>query len=56
MIAAPAAADEQPLQFVHVLQKNGYGDMAVQYLEILAKRPDLPPKSATCGTWRCRRA
>ncbi len=33
-----------PLRFIHVLQRNGYGDMAVQYLEILAKRPDVPPE------------
>ncbi len=42
--AIPAPAAERPLDFIHVLQKNGYGDMAVQYLEILAKRPDLPPE------------
>ena len=42
--SARLAAAERPLRFIHVLQKNGYGDMAVQYLEILAKRPDLPPE------------
>ena len=42
--ADAASAAEDPLRFVHVLQQNGYGDMAVEYLELLAKRPDLPPE------------
>ncbi len=39
-----ARAREEPLRFVHTLQRTGYGDMAVQYLDLLAKRPDLPPE------------
>ena len=42
--AGVAAATEDPLRFVHLLQQNGYGDMAVAYLEQLAARPDLPGK------------
>ena len=41
-LAAVATADEQPLRFVHALQEEGYGDMAVAYLKLLEKRPDLP--------------
>ena len=37
-----AAADEEPLRFIQILRENGYGDMAVEYLLILDKRPDLP--------------
>jgi tetratricopeptide (TPR) repeat protein len=37
-------AGENPLRFLHALQENGYGDMAVEYLRILDKRPDLPPE------------
>jgi hypothetical protein len=37
-----AVADEQPLQFVHALQENGYGDMAVEYLKMLEQQPDQP--------------
>jgi hypothetical protein len=33
---------ENPLRFLRALQQNGYGDMAVAYLEILEKRSDLP--------------
>ena len=39
-----ATAREEPLRFVHALQRSGYGDMAVEYLDLLAKRPDLPPE------------
>lgn len=37
-----ASAEEDPLRFLQVLRENGYGDMAVEYLLILDKRPDLP--------------
>ena len=40
--AGVARAAEEPLRFVHLLQQNGYGDVAVDYLEILAAQPDLP--------------
>ena len=36
-----ATAREEPLRFIHVLQRTGYGDMAAEYLNLLAKRPDL---------------
>ena len=40
--AAPATlAEEQPLRFLHALQRNGYGDMAVEYLTILDQQADL---------------
>ena len=42
LFAATASADEEPLRFLKVLRDNGYGDMAVEYLRILDKRPDLP--------------
>ena len=35
-------AEEQPLRFLHALQRNGYGDMAIEYLKILDQRADLP--------------
>jgi cellulose synthase operon protein C len=37
-------AEEQPLRFVHALQRAGYGDMAVEYLNLLAKQPNLSPE------------
>ncbi len=42
LAAASTVADEQPLRFVHALQENGYGDMAVIYLKMLEQQPDLP--------------
>jgi len=44
LAAGWVSAQERPLQFIHVLQKNGYGDMAVEYLGILKNRPDLQPE------------
>ena len=40
--AGHATAQEKPQQFLRALQENGYGDMAVEYLKILEKQPDLP--------------
>jgi hypothetical protein len=40
--AAGKADEPESLQFVHLLQQNGYGDMAVEYLNMLAKQADLP--------------
>jgi hypothetical protein len=37
-----AAAEPQAVQFLHALQQNGYSDMAVEYLRMLAKQGDLP--------------
>ena len=42
LAAAMASAGEQPLRFVHALQENGYGDVAVEYLKMLERQPDLP--------------
>ncbi len=42
--AGSASADEEPLRFLDALRKNGYADMAVEYLRILDRRPDLPPE------------
>ncbi len=44
LYAGAASAREEPLRFIHALQRSGYGDMAVEYLDLLAKRPDLPPE------------
>jgi tetratricopeptide (TPR) repeat protein len=43
LLAGPAAADDgREMEFVHRLQQRGYGDMAVYYLDSIAKRADLP--------------
>ncbi len=47
--AGTASAGEEPLRFLQVLRENGYGDMAVEYLKILDKRPDLPQEVR--GVW-----
>ncbi len=39
---ASAASPRQPLEFVHALQEGGYGDVAVDYLMMLARQPKLP--------------
>lgn len=39
--ATAVSAAENPLRFVRALQDNGYGDMAVEYLNVLDKQPDL---------------
>ena len=44
LAAGVSPAQEQPLRFVHALQQNGYGDMAVEYLNTLKDQPDLPPE------------
>jgi hypothetical protein len=36
------AAEVRPLAFLHALQKQGYGDVAVDYLKLLNERGDLP--------------
>lgn len=40
--ATTASAGDNPLRFLRALQDNGYGDMAVEYLHVLDKQPDLP--------------
>jgi len=42
LAAAAAKAGDPPLPFVHALQENGYGDVAVEYLKMLQRQPDLP--------------
>jgi hypothetical protein len=42
IVARPAAASEEYKKFLQKLQKNGYGDLAVDYLKIIENRPDLP--------------
>lgn len=42
LCANSASAKEAPLRFLHALQRDGYGDMAVDYLNTLAKRPNMP--------------
>ena len=44
LAAGVSPAREQPLRFLHALQENGYGDMAVEYLKMLKDQPDLPPE------------
>jgi len=44
LCAGAAPAREESLRFIHVLQRTGYGDMAAEYLNLLAKRPELPPE------------
>jgi len=44
LCAGAAPAREEPLRFIHVLQRTGYGDMAAEYLNLLAKQPNLPPE------------
>ena len=45
-----ASAQEPPLKFLHVLQENGYGDMAAEYLKILQKKgPGMP--QAVADVW-----
>jgi hypothetical protein len=41
MVAA-ARAEDRDLAFVHSLENRGFGDVAIDYLDALAKRPDLP--------------
>jgi hypothetical protein len=38
-----AAAKEPYARFLHALQENGYGDVALEYLDRVEKRDDLPP-------------
>lgn len=40
--SALASADDVTLQFLHALQKNGYEDIAVEYLKTLQKQPNMP--------------
>ncbi|HZZ73749.1 MAG TPA: tetratricopeptide repeat protein [Pirellulales bacterium] len=43
-LAVPRAAAGEPyLEFVHALQRNGYGDLAVGYVESWKTRPNVPP-------------
>ena len=44
LFAAPLCAAEKPLDFVHALQEAGYGDTAVEYLQMLEKNNQVPPE------------
>ncbi len=37
-----ARAVNDPLEFLHALQENGYSDVGVEYLNLLKSRPDAP--------------
>jgi hypothetical protein len=37
-------AEDESLRFIHALQRSGYSDMAVEYLNLLARRPKMPPE------------
>jgi hypothetical protein len=41
-VANSAAAKEPYERFLRALQENGYGDVALEYLDRIEKRPDLP--------------
>lgn len=40
--AGAAQAADDSVRFLHALQENGYGDVAVEYLKSLKDQPDLP--------------
>ncbi len=42
--AASLFAQDSPLRFLHALQANGYGDMAIEYLKSLEKQRAVPPE------------
>ena len=42
VFASSVRAEDRDLAFVHALDTRGYGDVAVDFLDTMAKRPDLP--------------
>ena len=42
LAVSPATAKDDPLEFLHLLQKEGYSDVAVDYLEQIKADPDAP--------------
>ena len=48
-IGHSARAQESSVKFLRRLQENGYGDMAVEYLQILQNRSQVPKEIA--GSW-----
>ncbi|MHB1036939.1 MAG: hypothetical protein ACYC35_20095 [Pirellulales bacterium] len=42
LAAGSASAEDRPLDFLRALQERGYGEMAVQYIDRLQNRADLP--------------
>jgi len=42
LVTLASVADECPRKFLQALRENGYGDMAVEYLKLLAARPQPP--------------
>lgn len=43
-IDRPSLASDEDLQFLHAMQQNGYGDMAVEQLKTLKAESKLPPE------------
>ena len=44
LAAAPAAAKDDPLEFLHLMQKDGFADIAIDYLNDLKNDPNAPPE------------
>ena len=44
LLAARLHAAERTLEFVHALQEAGYGDTAVEYLQMLEQKKQVPPE------------
>ena len=42
LAASPALAKDDPLEFLHLLQKEGYADVAVDFLEQIKADPNAP--------------
>jgi hypothetical protein len=50
-----ARAEDNPLEFLHALQENGYPDIAVEYLKMLKDKPDAPKEVMEIWDWEmCR--
>ena len=44
LAASPAAAKDDPLEFLHRMQKDGFADIAIEYLNDLKSDPNAPPE------------
>ena len=42
LAAGPAAAKDDPLEFLHLLQREGYADVAIDYLDRIKTDPNAP--------------
>src|SRR5437868_894722 len=47
--AAPLQAAEKPVEFLHALQEAGYGDVAVEYMQSLQQKAQVP--ADLLSTW-----